>query len=110
MAAAYSTAMLYTRHNVPAERDQAQAKAWLNSAIATASLIADPSDRAFQGAFYRNGLALVEMNLGSPAEALRLVDECISQPGPGPAPRRAPPAPLGAQEQPGPRVRCPRPP
>jgi hypothetical protein len=29
-------------------------------------------------AFYRNGLALVEMNLGSPAEALRLVDECIS--------------------------------
>lgn len=78
MAAAYSTAMLYTRHNVPAERDQAQAKAWLNSAIATASLIADPSERAFQGAFYRNGLALVEMNLGSPAEALRLVDECIS--------------------------------
>jgi tetratricopeptide (TPR) repeat protein len=78
MAAAYSTAMLYTRHNVPAERDQAKAKAWLNAAIATASLIADPSDRAFQGAFYRNGLALVEMNLGSPAEALRLVDECIS--------------------------------
>jgi tetratricopeptide (TPR) repeat protein len=79
MAAAYSTAMLYTRHNVPAERDQATAKAWLNSAIATASLIADPSDRAFQGAFYRNGLALVEMNLGSPTEALRLVDECISR-------------------------------
>jgi hypothetical protein len=43
--------------------------AWLNAAIATASLIADPSDRAFQGAFYRNGLALVEMNLGSPATA-----------------------------------------
>jgi len=79
MAAAYSTAMLYTRHNVPAERDQATAKAWLNAAIATASLIADPGDRAFQGAFYRNGLALVEMNLGSPAEALRLVDECISR-------------------------------
>ena len=78
MAAAYSTAMLYTRHNVPAERDQGTAKAWLNAAIATASLVADPSDRAFQGAFYRNGLALVEMNLGSPAEALRLVDECIS--------------------------------
>jgi tetratricopeptide (TPR) repeat protein len=78
MAAAYSTAMLYTRHNVPQERDQAKAKAWLNSAIATASLITDPSDRAFQGAFYRNGLALVEVNLGSPAEALRLVDECIS--------------------------------
>jgi tetratricopeptide (TPR) repeat protein len=78
MAAAYSTAMLYTRHNDPAERDQDKAKAWLNSAIAMASLIANPSDRAFQGAFYRNGLALVEINLGSPAVALRLVDECIA--------------------------------
>lgn len=78
MAAAYSTAMLYTRHNVPEERDQAKAKAWLNSAIATASLVADPGDRAFQGAFYRNGLALVEINLGSATEALRLVDECIA--------------------------------
>jgi tetratricopeptide (TPR) repeat protein len=79
MQAAYSTAMLFTRHNVPAERDQAKAKAWLNSAIATASLIADPGDRAFQGAFYRNGLALVEINLGSPVAALRLVDECIAR-------------------------------
>jgi tetratricopeptide (TPR) repeat protein len=78
MAAAYSTAMLYTRHNAPEELDQAKAKAWLNSAIATASLIADHTDRAFQGAFYRNGLALVEINLGSAAEALRLVDECIA--------------------------------
>ena len=78
MAAAYSTAMLYTRHNAPEERDQAKAKAWLHAAIATASLIADHSDRAFQGAFYRNGLALVEINLGAAAEALRLVDECIA--------------------------------
>jgi tetratricopeptide (TPR) repeat protein len=78
MAAAYSTAMLYTRHNVAEERDPAKAKAWLNSAIATASLVGDPSDRAFQGAFYRNGLALVEINLGSATEALRLVDECIA--------------------------------
>jgi tetratricopeptide (TPR) repeat protein len=78
MAAAYSTAMLYTRHNAPGERDQDKAKAWLNSAIATASLIASPSDRAFQSAFYRNGLALVEIHLGSPAVALRLVDECIA--------------------------------
>ncbi len=77
MAAAYSTAMLYTRHNDPAERDEAKAKAWLNAAIATASLIADPVERAFQGAFYRNGLALVEVNLGAPAVALRLVNECI---------------------------------
>lgn len=79
MAAAYSTAMLYTRHNDPEERDEVKAKAWLHSAIATASLIADPSERAFQSAFYRNGLALVEVNLGEPAMALRLVSECIDR-------------------------------
>ena len=78
MAAAYSTAMLYTRHNEPAERDEKLAKSWLNSAIATASLIEDRSERAFQSAFYKNGLALVEVNLGDQNEALRLVDECIA--------------------------------
>jgi tetratricopeptide (TPR) repeat protein len=78
MAAAYSTAMLYTRHNDPEDRNDQIAKAWLNSAIATASLLADKSERAFQSAFYKNGLALVEVNLGQPAEALRLVDEAIS--------------------------------
>jgi tetratricopeptide (TPR) repeat protein len=77
MAAAYSTAMLYTRHNDPADRDERKAKSWLNSAIATASLVAEPVSRAFQSVFYKNGLALVEVNLGEPAEALRLVTECI---------------------------------
>jgi tetratricopeptide (TPR) repeat protein len=78
MAAAYSTAMLYTRHNDVEDRNDQIAKAWLNSAIATASLLADRSERAFQSAFYKNGLALVEVNLGEPTEALRLVDECIA--------------------------------
>jgi tetratricopeptide (TPR) repeat protein len=78
MAAAYSTAMLYTRHNDPEDRDEHKAKAWLNCAIATASLLADPSERAFQSAFYRNGLALVEVNLGEPSEALRLVNDCVT--------------------------------
>jgi len=55
MAAAYSTAMLYARHNEPAERDESKAKSWLNSAIATASLLGDRVERAFQSAFYRNG-------------------------------------------------------
>jgi tetratricopeptide (TPR) repeat protein len=77
MALAYSIAMLYTRHNDPAERNERQAKAWLNSAIATASLVKDPAERAFLSAFYRNGLALVEVNLGDPQEALRLVNHCI---------------------------------
>jgi tetratricopeptide (TPR) repeat protein len=78
MAAAYSTAMLYTRHHDPADRDDRTSKRWLNSAIATASLLEDPTERAFQSAFYKNGLALVEVNLGEPVEALRLVDDCIS--------------------------------
>jgi tetratricopeptide (TPR) repeat protein len=78
MAAAYSTAMLYTRHNEVEDRNDRVAKAWLNAAIATASLLPERSERAFQSAFYKNGLALVEVNLGEPAEALRLVDECIA--------------------------------
>jgi len=77
MSCAYSTAMLYTRHKDPEQRDQRKAKSWLNAAIASASMIEDPLERAFQSAFFRNGLALVEANLGEPAEALRLVDECI---------------------------------
>jgi tetratricopeptide (TPR) repeat protein len=78
MAAAYSTAMLYTRHNDVEDRNDQVAKAWLNAAIATASLLPDRRERAFQSAFYKNGLALVEVNLGEPTEALRLVDECIA--------------------------------
>jgi tetratricopeptide (TPR) repeat protein len=77
MICAYGTAMLYTRHSDPADRDEIKAKKWLNSAIATASLIPDPGERAFQSAFYRNGLALVESHLRKPAEALRLVNESI---------------------------------
>jgi tetratricopeptide (TPR) repeat protein len=77
MACAYSTAMLYTRHNEPADRDEKKAKALLNGAVATASLLGDRVERAFQSAFYKNGRALVEVNLGDPAEALRLVTECI---------------------------------
>ncbi|WUH88942.1 tetratricopeptide repeat protein [Streptomyces sp. NBC_00433] len=77
MACSYSTAMLYTRHNDPADRDEKKAKALLNGAVATASLLPDRVERAFQSAFYKNGRALVEVNLGDPAEALRLVTECI---------------------------------
>ncbi|MEU6220968.1 tetratricopeptide repeat protein [Streptomyces sp. NPDC047022] len=77
MACAYSTAMLYTRHNDPADRDEKKAKALLNGAIATASLLPGRVEQAFQSAFYKNGRALVEVNLGDPQEALRLVTECI---------------------------------
>ncbi|MGW3208966.1 tetratricopeptide repeat protein [Streptomyces sp. NPDC001135] len=77
MACAYSTAMLYTRHNDPADRDEKKAKSLLNGAIATAALLHDRVEQAFQSAFYKNGRALVEVNLGDPEEALRLVTECI---------------------------------
>ncbi len=78
MSCAYSTAMLYTRHNDPADRDEHRAKSLLNGAIATAGLLPGRVERAFQSAFYKNGRALVEINLGDPQEALRLVNECIA--------------------------------
>ncbi|GLZ79153.1 hypothetical protein Afil01_39600 [Actinorhabdospora filicis] len=73
--AAYATAMLYTRHHEPEDRDHRKAKAWINQAIAFASQLPDPAERAFGSAFYRNGLALIELHLGEPQKALDLVDE-----------------------------------
>ena len=107
MAAAYSTAMLYTRHNDPADRDDRTAKRWLNSAIATASLLADPTERAFQSAFYKNGLALVEVNLGEPVGGPSPRQRLHLQPRSRPRPGRAPAASFSAQKQPGPRLRQP---
>jgi len=77
MAAAYSTGMLYTRHYDESKRDSRLAKAWCNNAIAIASQHENPVERAFLSAFNKNGLALVEVNLGDMNEALRLVTECI---------------------------------
>jgi tetratricopeptide (TPR) repeat protein len=77
MVAAYSTGMLYTRHYEEARRNGRLAKAWCNNAIAIASQHEDPIERAFRSAFNKNGLALVEVNLGDLNEALRLVTECI---------------------------------
>ncbi|GIG69548.1 tetratricopeptide repeat protein [Phytomonospora endophytica] len=73
--AAYATAMLFTRHHEPEDRDHRRAKGWINQAIAFASLLPNDADRAFNSAFYRNGLALIELHLGEPAKALELVDE-----------------------------------
>jgi tetratricopeptide (TPR) repeat protein len=77
MSAAYSTGMLYTRHYEDDKKDSRIAKAWCNNAIALASRHPDPIERAFFSAFNKNGLALVEVNLGDLREALRLVTECI---------------------------------
>jgi tetratricopeptide (TPR) repeat protein len=78
-SAAYAIAMLYTRHHDAATKDQRTAKAWINLAIALAGLAPDPAERAFNSAFMRNGLALVEMHMGNLEESLRLVDDGLAR-------------------------------
>lgn len=75
MMAAYSTAMLYTRHFKSSQQDHTKAVAWINQAIAFASTYPDPAERAFQTVFMQNGLALIESRRGNLTEALRLVEE-----------------------------------
>lgn len=77
MQAAYATAMLYTRHFVEDRRNHMLAKGWINEAIGIASLIPDAKERTFQKVFNQNGLALIELRLGHPQEALHLVTEGI---------------------------------
>ena len=79
MQAAYATAMLYTRHHSQEKKDHTLAKAWINEAIAIATMISDPRERAFHTVFNENGLALIELHLGRPQEALRLVTEGIER-------------------------------
>lgn len=75
MHAAYGTAMLFARHYGEDRRDPKRARRWLNQAVAIASLLPDPKERAFQSVFQRNGIALVETREGRPEEALRLLNE-----------------------------------
>ncbi|GLW34290.1 tetratricopeptide repeat protein [Actinoplanes regularis] len=77
--AAYATAMLYTRHLDADRHNQRLARAWSNIAIALTEAITDPTERAFQSAFQRNGLALVAAHDGAPDEALRLVEDGIDR-------------------------------
>ncbi|GAA0587113.1 hypothetical protein GCM10010172_85250 [Paractinoplanes ferrugineus] len=77
--AAYATAMLYTRHLGADRHNQRLARAWSNIAIALTEAIEDPTERAFQSAFQRNGLALVATHDGEPDEALRLVEDGIDR-------------------------------
>jgi tetratricopeptide (TPR) repeat protein len=70
---AYATAMLYTRHLQPEQRDNMRATAWINIAIALSSQVTDPRRRAFHSVFNHNGLALIEAHRGRPERALELV-------------------------------------
>lgn len=75
MQSAYGEALLRTRHFDPARRDHRKAKAWLQTALTIAGLLPDAEDRAVAQTFYSNALALVEVHLGHPEAALRLVSE-----------------------------------
>lgn len=79
MQAAYGRAMLLTRFYVDAARDHRRAKAWVNTAVAIASQMADAERRAFNTTFNENGLALIEMHLGDLDEALRLVTDGLQR-------------------------------
>lgn len=76
---AYSTAMLHARHYPDAERDYVRARAWMNLAIAMASLLTDPKKEAFQSVFTRNGLALVEVREQKPEVALALLNDGMAR-------------------------------
>ena len=78
MQAAYATAMIYTRHLGDERRDHACARRWINQAIAYAAQLPDPKERETRTAFYRNGLALIEVHRGEPAAALALVENCLA--------------------------------
>jgi tetratricopeptide (TPR) repeat protein len=78
MNISYATAMLYARH-YDEQRDPALAREYINIAIAFADLLPDPKERAFNAVFMRNGLALIEVRDGNPAEATRLLDEGLAR-------------------------------
>lgn len=73
MVSAYAISMLYTRAHPQERLDTAVAREYVNNAIAIASQLADPEERAFHTVFQQNGLALVELREGRPETALALV-------------------------------------
>jgi tetratricopeptide (TPR) repeat protein len=78
MGFSYALAMLYTRLHGPERQDHHRALAHINTAIAIASQLADPQERAFRTVFMNNGKALVLSHLGRLEEALDLVSGGIA--------------------------------
>jgi tetratricopeptide (TPR) repeat protein len=79
MFCSYAMAMMYTRHHPPEHKDHHLAKILLNNAVAIASVLPDPEQRAFQTVFQKNGLALVETHLDNLPGALSLVNEGVER-------------------------------
>jgi tetratricopeptide (TPR) repeat protein len=81
MNVSYALAMLYTRLLDEERKDNLRARAHVNTAIAVASQLDDPDERAFHTVFMNNGKALVEMHLGNLNGALTLVSQGIERLG-----------------------------
>lgn len=79
MNVSYALGMLYTRLLDSQRKDHIRARAHVNTAIALASQLEDPEDRAFHTVFMGNGKALVEMHLGHLDASLALVTEGIDR-------------------------------
>jgi tetratricopeptide (TPR) repeat protein len=73
MNVSYAIAMLYTRLLDEEHKDHLRARAHVNTAVAIASQLEDPHDRAFHTVFMNNGKALIEMHLGNLQASLALV-------------------------------------
>jgi tetratricopeptide (TPR) repeat protein len=79
MNVSYALAMLYTRLLDEQRKDHLRARAHVNTAIAVASQLEDPDERAFHTVFMNNGKALAEMHLGNLDAALTLVTDGIDR-------------------------------
>lgn len=77
MRSSYMTAMLHTRYMPKDELDHELALEWSNISIVLADNYPKPERRTFNGAFMRNGRALVELHRGDLRAALDLVNEAI---------------------------------
>ncbi|WP_086668157.1 tetratricopeptide repeat protein [Lentzea kentuckyensis] len=77
MRSSYMTAMLHTRYMPKDELDHELAAEWSNISIVLADNYPKPERRTFNGAFMRNGKALVELHRGDLQAALDLVNEAI---------------------------------
>jgi tetratricopeptide (TPR) repeat protein len=77
MRSSYMTAMLHTRYLPKDTLDHDLALEWSNISIVLADNYPKPERRTFNGAFMRNGKALVELHRGDLQAALDLVNEAI---------------------------------
>jgi tetratricopeptide (TPR) repeat protein len=79
LQAAYGRAMLYTRFFDDRRQDHQKAKAWINTAIAIASMLPEPEWRTFNLTLNENGLALIEMHLGDLEQSLTLIESGLDR-------------------------------